>query len=181
MCQHRTNQRRMYQEAAKNIKAYKPYCFACIFLFLSCIPIKKCGVVSLGIGFDRLTACSWYGAKWVKHREVAKIFAVTDYVREMNAKKSCKHGECGLFEHLFFFLPVLFSQSRRGLVITSYFSYKLDVVSNYFMHCFCRSEEGRLSEAPCLCEQLLTDELPIRGETFTQWSTAFEPPHWPSG
>ena len=65
MCQHRTNQRRMYQEAAKNIKAYKPYCFACIFLFLSCIPIKKYGVVSLGMGFDRLTACSWCGAKWV--------------------------------------------------------------------------------------------------------------------
>ena len=65
MCQHKTNQRRMYQEAAKNIKAYKPYCFACIFLFLSCILIKKYGVVSLGMGFDRLTACSWCGAKWV--------------------------------------------------------------------------------------------------------------------
>ena len=65
MCQHRTNQRRMYQEAAKNKKAYKPYCFACIFLFLSCIPIKKYGVVSLGMGFDRLFACSWCGAKRV--------------------------------------------------------------------------------------------------------------------
>ena len=51
----------MYQEAAKNIKAYKPHCFACIFLFLSCIPIKKYGVVSLGMGFDGLTACSWCG------------------------------------------------------------------------------------------------------------------------
>ena len=36
------------------------------FFFLSCIPIKKYGVVSLGMGFDRLTACSWCGAKWVK-------------------------------------------------------------------------------------------------------------------
>ena len=70
MCQHRTNQRRMYQEAAKNKKAYKPYCFACIFLFLSCIPIKKYGVVSLGMGFDRLTACSWCGAKWAKPQQL---------------------------------------------------------------------------------------------------------------
>ena len=37
-----------------------------ISFFLSCIPIKKYGVVSLGMGFDRLTACSWCGAKWVK-------------------------------------------------------------------------------------------------------------------
>ena len=34
--------------------------------FLSCIPIKKYGVVSLGMEIDRLTACSWCGAKWVK-------------------------------------------------------------------------------------------------------------------
>ena len=65
MCQHKTNQRRMYQEAAKSKQAYKPYCFIYIFIFLSCIPIKKYNVVSLGMGFDRLTACSWCGAKWV--------------------------------------------------------------------------------------------------------------------
>ena len=73
MCQHKTNQRRMYQEAVKNKKAYKPYRFVCIFLFLSCIPIKKYGVVSLGTGFDRLTACSWCGAKWVNNRVLATV------------------------------------------------------------------------------------------------------------
>ena len=29
---------------------------------------------------------------------------MVDYVREMTAKKSCKHGEYGLFEHFFFLL-----------------------------------------------------------------------------
>ena len=40
------------------------------FFFLSCIPIKKYSVVSLGMGFDRLTACSWCGAKWVKQNDL---------------------------------------------------------------------------------------------------------------
>ena len=80
MCQHRTNQRRMYQEAATNKKAYKPYCFACIFLFLSCIPIKKYGVVSLGMGFDRLTACSWCRAKWVKQSSLKHLTLRTAFL-----------------------------------------------------------------------------------------------------
>ena len=37
-----------------------------ILFFWSCIPIQKYGVVSLSMGFDRLSAHSWCGAKRVK-------------------------------------------------------------------------------------------------------------------
>ena len=30
------------------------------------------------------------------------MFIMVDYVREMTVKKSCKHDEYGLFEHLLF-------------------------------------------------------------------------------
>ena len=66
----------MCHEAAKNKKACKPSYFVCIFLFWSCIPIKKYNVVSLGMGFDRLTACSWCGAKWVKGNTYWSLAAV---------------------------------------------------------------------------------------------------------
>ena len=33
-----------------------------------------------------------------------QMFVMVDYVREMTAKKSCKYGEYGSFEHLLFLL-----------------------------------------------------------------------------
>ena len=45
----------------------------------------------------------------VKLHEATPMFMMVDYVRYMTVKKSCKYGECGLFEHLPFLLVVFVS------------------------------------------------------------------------
>ena len=45
----------------------------------------------------------------VKWHEVAQTFAVVHFIREMSAKKSCKHDKYGSYEHLRFFCLLHFS------------------------------------------------------------------------
>ena len=54
----------------------------------------------------KLELCSHFIVSW---HNVTTAFAMVDYVGEMIAKKSCKHHECGSFEH------VLLLFSKEGI------------------------------------------------------------------
>ena len=51
--------------------------------------------------------------QWLLH-EATQMFVMIDYVRKMTAKKSCKYGEYGPFEHLLF---LFFNISSNAKVI----------------------------------------------------------------
>ena len=47
--------------------------------------------------------CNHSNVKW---SEEASTFGMVDYVREKTAKKHCKYGEYGSFQHLLFLLDM---------------------------------------------------------------------------
>ena len=61
------NRRKNVSRSCKNEETCKLYSSVWVFFTLLKLHThEKYGVVSLGMGFDKLTACSWCGAMWVK-------------------------------------------------------------------------------------------------------------------
>ena len=55
----------------------------------------------------------------VKWHDLAKMFVIVDYVREMTAKKSSKYGVYGLFEPLLLLLYIVVSCLLLFLIVPS--------------------------------------------------------------
>ena len=62
--------------------------------------------------------------------EALKMFVMVDYVRKMAAKKSCKYGEYGSFEHLLFlFIDTMYERKTLGTGLLL-FSFQIPKTSN---------------------------------------------------
>ena len=67
----------------------------------------------------------------MKLHEATKMFMMVDYIREMTSKRSCKHGEYGLFEHLTLFFLKTILKTENSCNLTSWFKYMPACMSKY--------------------------------------------------